>query len=255
MIYGIVEGTGNPASTSVGAIVFDESAVNNGLSITSATAADSNILTISLWARLLDYSDSPYVCLPAGPGASYSGSPLYIDYSGAVRQVLHNSVGDKQFVYGSAYGSEAFSVGQWHHIFTSANTNFAASSKIGNMLVDGADVYYSPDNTDIDSSFDIGVNGATFGIPTDGDTLNSVTEVIELAEVWIAFGQYLSPSDVIKFRTISGSPEDLGANGETPTGISPTYYFSGNASQFATNRGTGDQPTIIGSITDAATSP
>ena len=46
----------------------------------------------------------------------------------------------------------------------------------------------------------------------------------------------------------SGSPVNLGANGEIPSGISPVFYLSrtGNGSSWATNSGTGGNFTITG---------
>jgi hypothetical protein len=42
-----------------------------------------------------------------------------------------------------------------------------------------------------------------------------------------------------KFVGADGKPVNLGADGSTPTGVAPAIFFSGDASTFGTNRGTG----------------
>lgn len=63
----------------------------------------------------------------------------------------------------------------------------------------------------------------------------------DVADIYIAFGQWLdltNPANVAKFIA-AGKPVDLGADGSTPTGTAPTIFFSGDASEFATNKGLG----------------
>lgn len=58
-----------------------------------------------------------------------------------------------------------------------------------------------------------------------------------------------------KFISAAGKPVDLGTNGDLPTGTAPAVFFSGNASNFATNKGTGGNFTVNGILTDATASP
>jgi len=70
------------------------------------------------------------------------------------------------------------------------------------------------------------------------------------------FGTCLTPSDIYKFRNpATGKPVDLGPNGSTPTGSAPSLFFSGNATSFATNQGTGGAFTLTSALTNATTSP
>jgi hypothetical protein len=48
---------------------------------------------------------------------------------------------------------------------------------------------------------------------------------------------------------------NLGSDCSTPTGTGPAVCFSGNASTFGTNKGTGGAFTTTGTLTDADTSP
>jgi hypothetical protein len=56
-------------------------------------------------------------------------------------------------------------------------------------------------------------------------------------------------------RARNGKPVNLGTNGQTPTGTIPAMFFSGDASGFPTNQGTGGAFTLTGSLTNASTSP
>jgi hypothetical protein len=82
------------------------------------------------------------------------------------------------------------------------------------------------------------------------------------AEFYFAPNQYLDFSieaNRRKFITTSGKPAYLGADGSIPTGTAPIMYHhldNGEAvANFATNRGTGGNFTITGTLDTASTSP
>lgn len=83
-----------------------------------------------------------------------------------------------------------------------------------------------------------------------------------MAEVYFAPGQYLDFSSTTnrrKFISASGKPVHLGTDGSLPTGTAPLLYLhldDGEAvANFATNRGTGGDFTITGTLDTASTSP
>lgn len=83
-----------------------------------------------------------------------------------------------------------------------------------------------------------------------------------LAEFYFAPGQYLDfslASNRRKFISASGKPVHLGATGSLPTGTAPIIYQhldDGEAvANFATNRGTGGNFTITGTLDAASSSP
>lgn len=83
-----------------------------------------------------------------------------------------------------------------------------------------------------------------------------------LAECYFAPGQYLDFSveeNRRKFISAAGKPVNLGSDGSTPTGTAPLVYQhldDGEAvANFATNRGTGGNFTIAGTLATASTSP
>jgi hypothetical protein len=80
----------------------------------------------------------------------------------------------------------------------------------------------------------------------------------DMADVWLGAGQSLDLSIVAnrrKFITFDRKPVDLGRQGKTPTGMRPTIFFSGDVDQFPDNRGTGGAFTLVGSLSDATSSP
>lgn len=91
-----------------------------------------------------------------------------------------------------------------------------------------------------------------------GDDGNGNYYTGDMADLWIGYDQYLdlsNPANIAKFIS-GGKPVYLGANGELPTGVSPSIFFSGNATQFGQpNLGTGGAFTLTGPLTNAATSP
>ena len=83
-----------------------------------------------------------------------------------------------------------------------------------------------------------------------------------LAEFYFAPNQYLDFSDVNnrrKFISAGGKPVHLGVDGSLPTGTAPAIYQhldDGEAvANFATNRGTGGNFAITGTLDTASTSP
>jgi hypothetical protein len=54
--------------------------------------------------------------------------------------------------------------------------------------------------------------------------------------------------DLTKFVT-DGCPIDLGADGSTPTGAAPVFYFKGEGNAFNVNSGTGGNFTVTGTLT------
>lgn len=141
----------------------------------------------------------------------------------------------------------------WRHILAA----WDAALGIGQLYVDGVDVFESVgfSNTDIDytsSNWAVGAGNAAGAVK-----LNAC-----LAELYLAPGQYLDISDEsnrLKFRTASGHPANLGADGSVPTGAAPLIYLGiedgGAASDFAVNSGTGGNFTITGALALASTSP
>jgi len=83
-----------------------------------------------------------------------------------------------------------------------------------------------------------------------------------IAELYFAPGQYLDCDLVYnrrKFISASGKPVHLGSDGSLPTGTAPLLYLhlddAEAAANFATNRGTGGNLSVTGSLDTASSSP
>ena len=80
----------------------------------------------------------------------------------------------------------------------------------------------------------------------------------DMADFWLGVGQSLDLSIVAnrrKFISFDKKPVELGQQGKMPTGTRPTIFFSGDVEQFPDNRGTGGPFTMLGSLSNATTSP
>lgn len=150
----------------------------------------------------------------------------------------------------------------WHHFIWASDTNHSAHSKITTASLDGV-AQTVLEGTDNSSAFDVAwtIEPAYVGLNASS---SSKRGKLDMADVWIGMGQYADASSatvVNKFRDPgTGKPISLGANGELPTGTSPTIFFKGDTSTFANpNLGTGgsfnQEITAGGTITNASTSP
>lgn len=225
---------------------------DNGLTVSSLSIADTALITLSLW-----------FLSPSSPGLASTFPNLFgmpsgttwggIGGDGSVNFFLEDTARASSLNINSASG--VVTNNAWHHLFMSANTNAAAGSKLKNLYLDGASIYNAGNSSDTSAAFNIGVNGKPFGVPEDAADLSSDSTLLALSDVWIAIGQYVDPSQITKFRTTGGQPVSLGANGATPTGVAPTFFFTGNAASFKTNAGSGPAVTLNGSITDYGSAP
>jgi Concanavalin A-like lectin/glucanases superfamily len=247
-IYGITaqdEAVYVPPAALVATLVDNWNATGNGLTASSLAVADTPYLTLSAWL----YSPTPpglahtFPEIFGMPGGSTWG---HIGGNGSVNFQILNSSGSAGVMIASA-ASQMTDDG-WHHLFVSLDANHAAGAKLMNLYLDGANIFDAGNSSDANAAFNIGVNGKAFGIPTNSAGLSGDSTRLAFYDVWIALGQYVDPSNISKFRTASGHPADLGTDGSTPTGLVPTFYFTGGAASFPTNRGSGPAMTLNGAF-------
>jgi len=77
-----------------------------------------------------------------------------------------------------------------------------------------------------------------------------------VSDTWFdtSYIDFTSSSNRQKFVSATGAPVDLGSDGSTPTGSAPDFFFSGPASSYGTNLGSGPSTTADGSATDYTSS-
>ena len=189
-------------------------------------------------------------------GALYNDTQnvrLVKNSSDKLRMVLGTSAGGtKQLIFETA---TAYTAGAtWLHILASWDTNFSAGNKIGQLYVNDANDYSLVSDTATAFNVDYTAANWSVGARTVGDqTLNGC-----MADLYFAPNQYLDFSveaNRRKFISASGKPVNLGSDGSLPTGSAPIVYLNNPAASFGTNKGTGGDFTITGSLDTASTSP
>jgi hypothetical protein len=224
------------------------------LDIAGLAAVDNGLFSCAMWIKI--------------SSASHGSSLWQVDANGNFTSSLGNGSAPATF-YTSLKLFDATNSGQlnldsgpgtedvFHSVIISANTNLAAGSKQVKIYVDGVDM--TTNISDTDPAFLMAFNGKEFSAFSDGAGDGWFGDV---ADYWIAPGQSLltdgdiAPATLAKFRDpITGKPVDLGADGSTPTGLAPAIFFSGDETEFATNKGTGGAFTLTGTLTNATTSP
>lgn len=219
------------------------------LTIASLTCTDNEFNSFSLWLKTATNQTGKTFWVTDPNGDS---SPTAYYSAGTVVEFFLSDNGQNNTLVAH---TGSVPNGVWHHLLGTARTNLATGSKIVKLYLDDVDV--TADILDTDSSFSIAMNGRELVVLGDG--FGGITG--DFADLWLAPGQsLLTGSDISeatrrKFISATGKPVYLGGNGEVPTGVAPSVFFSGDSAAFPTNRGTGGAFTLTGSFTNASTSP
>lgn len=142
----------------------------------------------------------------------------------------------------------------WHSIVGTAETDFASGQKRGKLYIDRIDV---TELVDSDAAFTLAFNGLPFWFGND-DSASGAT--FDCADVRFITGvSFLSAGDIPVetldlFVTADNKPVDP-AVATAALGAAGAVLFSGDATTFGTNQGTGGSFTLTGSLTNATTSP
>lgn len=220
--------------------------LTRGAGLTGAADATTGIL--SCWIRL-DGGDAADQFLLAD-----SNVDGYVNRNSAnkFRIGLTGVGGSPTFIFDttSTYTASA----TWLHILASWNTNFIAGNKLSHLYVN--DVSNKTVASDSGGAFTVDYTKADWGI--GGQVGGSGKFNGCMTEFYFAPGQFLDFSNSTnrrKFISAIGKPVDLGVDGSTPTGSAPIIYLNNPAATFGTNKGTGGNFTITGTLDPASTSP
>lgn len=140
----------------------------------------------------------------------------------------------------------------WHHVLFS--WDFSGGSAIATIHID--DVFdftslFDPSPFFVPWSFyDAFTVLRQVGYPGSGGKTPFFGCVSELYLNTQEFLDFTITSNRRKFISASLLPVPLGSNGELPTGTSPSFYFTGGATSFPTNLGSGGSFTKRGGIID-----
>lgn len=205
--------------------------------------ADGKVGTLSYWLRA-DGGDSARQWVMYADGGFFasfreSDNKLYVaGFNSAATQLM-------RFRTNTTITAGA----TWHHLLASWDLAAGTLQMYLNDVSD-IDITVGPIDGTIDYTRGNHAIGASL-VP--GDRLNGC-----LAEFYMnlsTFTDFSVEANRRKFRTAGGKPNSLGANGAGPTGAQPIVYFKGPASAFPTNRGTGGNYTVTGTLTDGSTNP
>ncbi len=216
---------------------------------------DSKEGTCSFWFRL--DGKNYQTCIPLGIGTNLNAHGMRFRRTDGNKFQMIGAKSDASnvLVYESSitYTSNT----AWRHFVTSYNL---ATSTI-HLYIDGVDrkgAVATNINDTIDYVPSIGGHQAKIsGAPPEGgaDWHGGLAEIF-FNDTYIDLS---SSTNREKFRTAAGKPEDLGDDGSTPLGVQPVIYCSVRdgeaATDFATNRGTGQNFTATGPQVLTSTHP
>lgn len=248
-MHALTVGGGGDAPFPVNAVDFD--GTNDYLLRGSALtgAVDSATGIFSVWLRF-DGGDGSEQGIWRDNESRFT---IVRQTTNTLRVQLRNSAGTSSLTFDTVGTLTAG--GTWKHILASWNTNFSAGNKVTHLYVsDVSDKTVISDasgtfNVDYTPSTNVAVGATTAGVSKFNGCM---------AELYVAIGQFLDFSDSAnrrKFISAIGKPVDLGADGSLPTGSAPIVYLNNPAASFGTNKGTGGDFTITGSLDTASTSP
>lgn len=226
--------------TTAGVVAVDGA---TGSNITHAaalsTASSTDVGILSFWIRRDSAGAQTVMTVDSAPGPR-----ILIDFTAADK--LHNTLGDTAIsaAVDGNYTNTHSNSADWKHVLMS----WDVSASIAHCYVNDVSDPFT-------GAFDTGDS-----IPwTLGTWLLNVTN---LAEFYLNDDVYMDLSveaNRRKFISSNGKPVSLGSDGSLPTGSSPLIYFhlddGESAANFATNRGTGGNFSITGTLSTASTSP
>lgn len=246
----LLAGYANPLRV-VDAADFDGSTnyLNRGAQLTGI--ADGKRGIVSLWFRL-DGGDGfgQYALQLAGGGVGFS----VLRTSGNLWQVNgFNTVPASIFTVSTAATHTQSAT--WKHLLCSWDLSLYPSADGVHLYI--SDVVDESSLSYVDDTIDYTVTDCVVGANGTANKFNG-----GLAEIYFNSAEYLDFSNVAnrrKFISSGGKPVHLGTDGSFPTGTAPMVYLhldDGEAvANFATNRGTGGNFTIAGTLATASSSP
>lgn len=229
------------------AVVFD--GTSDGLSATSLTGtADGKQGTISLWAYFNNLPSTNPRFMYFGNGIDQQFT-IYQNTSSGFSVWGQNVSGTNVLL---AHSTTTLTTGTWYHIIASWDLSTTTYQLYINDTVDSV----TP-STITNDNIDYTVTDFTLMYNKFPSPANFIDA--DISEFWFddSYIDISTTTNRRKFITASGTPENVGSDGSTPTGTSPLIYFSGVASTWnaGTNSGAGGNFTMTGAVADSANEP
>lgn len=213
-------------------------------------AANSKTGILSYWTRIDGGNNSVMIVIDSNTGSKFLS---YRDSTNVFVIGARNAANTVILVLNT---TGTYTSGTtWRHVLASWNLADASARHL--YINDTSDLAGGGTHTDDTIAY---ATPTEWGFGSDAASASRFNGAF--AEVYFAPGQYLDFSIVSnrrKFISGNGKPVHLGATGSAPTGTAPLVYFhldDGEAvANFATNRGTGGNFTITGTLDTGSTSP
>lgn len=245
------------AQNSAGGGGYTASAVHFGgaasLDRAAIACTDNGLFSAVYWFKIpASANDFDILWAAITPNSGYAYSNIRLSGGTFFPSCAFN---EGAFVFDCDTSALAFDV--WHSIILSCDTNKTAGNKLAKVYID--DVAAVLTRTDAGAAFSSAMNGAPFHIGDDG--FGDPPVIMDFAEARFLPGVSLldGSNDIPEatrrlFVSASNKPVDP-AIATAALGFAGAMLFSGDASTFGTNQGTGGAFTLTGSLTNASSSP
>lgn len=239
-------------------MAYTASAVNfNGstyLHIDALASSDNEFISQVLWFKTVDRGVLSTVDT-ADAASSYMQLQAPNPESGGVNIEVGNNGYTSGFEFRTTTQLQMYD-DTWHSLIMSADAGHPAGSKIVKVFLDDIEVptNYSGD-IDNDAAFIVGYNGLSLHVAGDGSDnfTGCMADIRIMPGISLLTGGNISEATRRLFIDANGKPVDPDV-ATTALGT-PAVLFSGNATEFVTNQGSGGAFTLTGSLTDCDTSP
>lgn len=228
------------------AVVFD--GTNDYLNRAALTGvADGTSGTVSMWLRFTGKDDQNQFIFDQGALFRFSreqSDAVTVAYRRKLSITLQASGPSIRINYRSGMALE---LNNWYSILISWNTASSIEVYINDVLDTPALLTVVAGNINYDLPIYVG-----------STTVPANQMQADAAEIWMDLTtkiDFAVEANRRLFIDPGGKPVFLGENGELPTGSSPDVYLKGPAASWGTNYGTGGNFTVVGTFTDASTSP
>lgn len=233
---------------------FDGSNDYLTLGSTPRSLVDGKLGLVSFWVKFDATKDgaSNYICATETTTVRFS---IFKNASNKICVSGRNSAGTEILFLESTTAYTAAS--GWVHVLAS----WSLSANTGQLYINGVNDLNAGTKVTTNSTIDYTRGGFYVGALADG----SGKLAGDLAELYLhlnPFQHYDISNASLRsfFRTAGGKPEYIGQNGALSKGTAvtssaPIVYLAGGSADFQYNRGKGSGFSVVGALTDSATSP
>jgi len=222
-------------------------------------ASDGTVLTTSFWARFT------FSGLAAAQDPLFVGQ-LTVQQAGFVVD-LNTTNGNLVFIGRNAAKDPILELNaqsqivanEWTHVLFSVDLS-DTGSPLSKLHLYFNDVEVTSPNLTVFENDDFAISSGNVNIARWASSLGHYRLFQgDLAELYFTneYVDFSIEANRRKFITATGTPEDLGSDGSTPTGTQPLIYLTGNASVWntGTNQGSGGDFTMNSGVTNSTHLP